>query len=128
MPSPYQPSTHDWRPGDRIASIAVNEPTYKTGLGTIQRIILNKAVVVWDDGKQSVERLQDLIYGGYDKSKVILKSEWYGDGYDGLYLSTNLQKQISDDFSKNTERIAVNRVLISGLPLDNIGNLVKWGV
>ena len=94
----------------------------------IQRIILNKAVVVWDDRKQSVERLQDLIYGGYDESKVILKSEWYGDGYDGLYLSTNLQKQISDDFSKNTERIAVNRFLISGLPLDNIGNLVKWGV
>ena len=72
MPNQYQPSVHDWRPGDRIASIAVKEPTAKTGLGTVQRVVLDKAIVVWDDGKQSQERLQDLIYGGNDSSKIIL--------------------------------------------------------
>ena len=65
------PVIHDWRPGDRVASIAVREPLAQTGLGTIQRVILDKAVVLWDDGEQSMERLPDLIIGGFDKSKIV---------------------------------------------------------
>ena len=65
------PFTHDWRPGDRIASIAVRESVAETGLGTIQRVVLEKAIVLWDDGEQSEERLQDLIVAGYDKSKIV---------------------------------------------------------
>ena len=41
------PFTHDWRPGDRIASIAVRESVAETGLGTIQRVVLEKAIVLW---------------------------------------------------------------------------------
>lgn len=108
-----KPPVHDWRPGDRIASIAVREPTFKTGLGTIQKIILDKAIVVWDDGKQSEERLQDLIYGGHDPSKILLKSE-------------SVEAQIREELTSTSERVAVNRALIAGFPLDTIGNMVKW--
>jgi len=117
--------SRDWRPGDRIASIAVQEPTYKTGLGTVQRITLNQAIVVWDDGKQSIERLQDLIYAGTDNSKIVLKSDWYGDSYVGTD-DKSLQRQIKSDLEQTSERVKVNQTLLAGLPLDTIGNLVKW--
>ena len=113
LPNQYQPSVHDWRPGDRIASIAVKEPTAKTGLGTVQRVILDKAIVVWDDGKQSQERLQDLIYGGNDSSKIVLDAE-------------SVEQQIRDELKSTSERVAVNRTLIAGFPIDTIGNLVRW--
>lgn len=113
LPNQYQPSVHDWRPGDRIASIAVSEPVSKTGLGTVQRVILDKAIVVWDDGKQSVERLQDLIYGGNDPSKIVLKGE-------------SVEQQIREELKSTSERVAVNRTLIAGFPIDTIGNLVRW--
>ena len=62
---------HDWRVGDRVASIAVRESVGTTGLGTIQRILLTKAIIVWDDGLQSEERLKDLILAGFNSSKVL---------------------------------------------------------
>ena len=129
------PFTHDWRPGDRIASIAVRESFAETGLGTIQRVMLNKAVVLWDDGEQSEERLQDLIIAGYDKSKIVSKSadtfghqnmdldfknNWWGG-------TINLEEDVSSELALN-DRLVVNQALISGIPLD-IDNLkgLKWG-
>ena len=106
---------HDWRPGDRIASIAVSEPTAETGLGTIQRVILDRVIVVWDDGKQSTERIQDLIYGGYDKDKIILKSEsWWG------------EEKTDVEFA-HIQSLNVNRSLIAGFPLDITGTGINWG-
>ena len=126
------PFTHDWRPGDRIASIAVRESVAETGLGTIQRVVLEKAIVLWDDGEQSEERLQDLIIAGYDKSKIV-KSE-YGQQGSKITLdnnwwgtSINLEEDISSELALN-DRLVVNQALISGVPLsiDNIKGL-KWG-
>ena len=68
------PFTHDWRPGDRVASIAVREAVADTGLGTVQRVLLERAIVLWDDGEQSEERLKDLIIAGFDSSKIVKKS------------------------------------------------------
>ena len=113
MPNQYQPSVHDWRPGDRIASIAVKEPTAKTGLGTVEIGVLYKAIVVWGDRKKSQERLQDLIYVGNELSKIILDAE-------------SVEQQIRDELKSTSERVAVNRTLIAGFPIDTIGNLVRW--
>ena len=66
------PFTHDWRPGDRVVSIAVRESVAETGLGTIQRVLLDRAIILWDDGEQSEERLQDLIIAGFNPSKIVL--------------------------------------------------------
>ena len=127
------PFTHDWRPGDRIASIAVRESVAETGLGTIQRVMLDKAIVLWDDGEQSEERLQDLIIAGYDKSKIVKESE-YGQQGSKITLdnnwwgtSINLEEDISSELALN-DRLVVNQALISGVPLsiDNIKGL-RWG-
>lgn len=127
------PFTHDWRPGDRIASIAVRESVADTGLGTIQRVLLDKAIVLWDDGEQSEERLQDLIIAGYDESKIVKESE-YGQQGSKITLdnnwwgtSINLKEDISSELALN-DRLVVNQALISGVPLsiDNIKGL-KWG-
>ena len=127
------PFTHDWRPGDRIASIAVRESVAETGLGTIQRVVLEKAIVLWDDGEQSEERLQDLIVAGYDKSKIVKEAE-YGQQGSKITLdnnwwgtSINLEEDISSELALN-DRLVVNQALISGVPLsiDNIKGL-KWG-
>ena len=127
------PFTHDWRPGDRIASIAVRESVAETGLGTIQRVMLDKAIVLWDDGEQSEERLQDLIVAGYDSSKIVKESE-YGQQSSKITLdnnwwgtSINLEEDISSELALN-DRLVVNQALISGVPLsiDNIKGL-KWG-
>ena len=128
------PFTHDWRPGDRIASIAVRESVAETGLGTIQRVILDKAIVLWDDGEQSEERLQDLIIAGYDSSKIIKKADTFGHqdmdlNFDDNWWggAINLEEDISSELAIN-ERLVVNQMLISGVPLsiDNIKGL-KWG-
>ena len=127
------PFTHDWRPGDRIASIAVRESVAETGLGTIQRVMLDKAIVLWDDGEQSEERLQDLIVAGYDSSKIVKEAE-YGQQGSKITLdnnwwgtSINLEEDISSELALN-DRLVVNQALISGVPLsiDNIKGL-KWG-
>ena len=127
------PFTHDWRPGDRIASIAVRESVAETGLGTIQRVMLDKAIVLWDDGEQSEERLQDLIVAGYDSSKIVKEAE-YGQQGSKITLdnnwwgtSINLEEDISSELALN-DRLVVNQALISGVPLsiDNIKGL-RWG-
>jgi len=69
------PFTHDWRPGDRVVSIAVRESVADTGLGTIQRVLLDRAIVLWDDGEQSEERLKDLIIAGFNEAKLVKKSD-----------------------------------------------------
>ena len=127
------PFTHDWRPGDRIASIAVRESVAETGLGTIQRVVLEKAIVLWDDGEQSEERLQDLIVAGYDSSKIVKEAEYGQEGskitLDNNWWGTsiNLEEDISSELALN-DRLVVNQALISGVPLsiDNIKGL-KWG-
>jgi len=126
---PLPPQVHDWQPGDRIASIAVSEPTAKTGLGTVQRVIMDRVIVVWDDGKQSVERIQDLIYGGYDKSKIILKAEsWWDEGKITANVElSHIDSQIKTEISAAKERIKVNRNLIAGFPLDVVGTGINWG-
>ena len=128
------PFTHDWRPVDRIASIAVRESVAETGLGTIQRVVLDKAIVLWDDGEQSEERLQDLIIAGYDSSKIIKKADTFGHqdmdlNFDDNWWggAINLEEDISSELALN-DRLVVNQMLISGVPLsiDNIKGL-KWG-
>ena len=128
------PFTHDWRRGDRIASIAVRESVAETGLGTIQRVVLDKAIVLWDDGEQSEERLQDLIIAGYDSSKIIKKADTFGHqdmdlNFDDNWWggAINLEEDISSELALN-DRLVVNQMLISGVPLsiDNIKGL-KWG-
>ena len=128
---------HDWRPGDRVATITVSLSTAKTGLGTIQRVILDKAIVVWDDGKQSTERLIDLILAGHDSSKVILESDsvfgqsdsdWWGD--DVILSDVNLEllnAKYQNELKAHDERIQVNKALISGLPLIASNTGIKWG-
>ena len=128
------PFTHDWRPGDRVASIAVREAVADTGLGTVQRVLLERAIILWDDGEQSEERLKDLIIAGFDSSKIVKKAETFGhqdmdlDFTDNWWGDAiNLEEDISSELAIN-ERIVVNQMLISGVPLD-IDNLkgLKWG-
>lgn len=104
--------THDWRIGDRVSSIAVRESVAKTGLGTIQKIILDKALIVWDDGYQSEEYLKHLILAGFDESKV---------------LSAEFTGNITDSLNPLQERTAVNAILLSGLPLTLTNTGVLWG-
>lgn len=111
-----QPITHDWRVGDRVASIAVRESVGKTGLGTIQRILLTKAIVVWDDGMQSEERLQDLILAGFNSAKV-LESET-------VSMLGNITNE--GNLTAIKERAEINRKLISGLPL-TLEDGISWG-
>lgn len=110
------PMTHDWRVGDRVASIAVRESISKTGLGTIQRILLTKAIIVWDDGMQSEERLQDLILAGFNEKKV---------------LESEITTMMGNITNENTiiatkERTDINKKLISGLPID-LEDGISWG-
>ena len=123
------PFTHDWRPGDRIASIAVRESLAETGLGTIQRVLLERAVILWDDGEQSEERLKDLIIAGFDESKIIKSAEQFGHrGGKSWWSGTpNLLEDTSSEIAIN-ERLIINNMLISGIPLsiDNVQGL-KWG-
>jgi len=77
------PFTHDWRPGDRVVSIAVRESVADTGLGTIQRVLLDRAIVLWDDGEQSEERLKDLIIAGFNEAKLVKKSDTHIFGHRG---------------------------------------------
>jgi len=109
------PIIHDWRVGDRVASIAVRESVGKTGLGTIQRILLTKAIVVWDDGLQSEERLQDLILAGFNSSKV-LESE-----------TLTILGNITSELNLPKERTAINKSLILGIPL-KIEDGIQWGI
>lgn len=127
------PFTHDWRPGDRVASIAVREAVADTGLGTIQRVLLERAIILWDDGEQSEERLKDLIIAGYDKTKI-LKAEYGHQDASSLSHednwwggSINLEEDISSELALQ-DRLLVNQMLITGVPLD-IDNLkgLKWG-
>ena len=126
MPDPF---THDWRPGDRIVSIAVRESVADTGLGTIQRVLLDKAVVLWDDGEQSEERLKDLIIAGFDESKLVKHADNFGHrGQDELWTGhSNLEEDISSELALN-DRLIINSMLISGIPLtiDKAKGL-KWG-
>ena len=128
------PFTHDWRPGDRVASIAVREAVADTGLGTVQRVLLERAIVLWDDGEQSEERLKDLIIAGFDSSKIVKKAETFGhqdmdlDFTDNWWGGAiNLEEDISSELALN-DRLVVNQALITGVPLsiDNIKGL-KWG-
>ena len=128
------PFTHDWRPGDRVASIAGREAVADTGLGTVQRVLLERAIILWDDGEQSEERLKDLIIAGFDSSKIVSKKAEYGHQDMDLDFKENwwggginLEEDISSELAIN-ERIVVNQMLISGVPLD-IDNLkgLKWG-
>lgn len=116
---------HDWRPGDRVVSIARNSPSSQIGIGIIQRTILDKAVIIWEDGSQTTERLIDLIFAGFDTNKDIKKAEsvfgqsqgsWWGD--DIILNETNLplinsklQREIEDE----QEQVAINRSLLSGV-------------
>ena len=126
--------THDWRPGDRVVSIAVRESVADTGLGTIQRVLLTKAIILWDDGEQSEERLQDLIIAGYNEAKIVKKSDVYGhqskdlDFDDSWWGGTiNLHEDISSEMAIN-ERLIINKMMIAGIPLsiDRVKGL-KWG-
>ena len=106
---------HDWRVGDRVASIAVRESVGTTGLGTIQRILLTKAIIVWDDGLQSEERLKDLILAGFNSSKV-LESE-----------TLTMLGNITNELGNPKERTAINKSLILGIPL-KIEDGIQWGI
>ena len=128
------PFTHDWRPGDRVVSIAVRESVADTGLGTIQRVLLDRAIILWDDGEQSEERLKDLIIAGYNESKIVKQADTYGHQSKDLDFNKNwwggainLEEDISSELALN-DRLAVNQALITGVPLsiDNIKGL-KWG-
>ena len=112
----------------------MRESVAETGLGTIQRVVLDKAIVLWDDGEQSEERLQDLIIAGYDSSKIIKKADTFGHqdmdlNFDDNWWggAINLEEDISSELALN-DRLVVNQMLISGVPLsiDNIKGL-KWG-
>tara|TARA_R110000851_G_scaffold3604_2_gene14782 strand:- start:1689 stop:2096 length:408 start_codon:yes stop_codon:yes gene_type:complete len=121
------PFTHDWRPGDRVASIAVRQSVAETGLGTIQRVLLERAIVLWDDGEHSEERLQDLIIAGYDGSKVIKSAETFGQRGGETWWTGHfsLVEDPSSQVAIN-ERIKINQMLITGLPLD-IDKGLNWG-
>ena len=124
------PFTHDWRPGDRVVSIAVRESVADTGLGTIQRVLLERAIVLWDDGEQSEERLKDLIIAGFNESKIVKKADsifghrgqkewWTG--------HSNLEEDISSELAMN-DRLIINSMFISGIPLSiATAKGLKWG-
>ena len=124
------PFTHDWRPGDRVVSIAVRESVADTGLGTIQRVLLDRAIILWDDGEQSEERLKDLIIGGFDSSKNVFATEdqfghrgqkewWTG--------TTNLVEDVSSEIALS-DRLIINTMMISGIPLSiDKAKGLKWG-
>lgn len=109
-------SLHDWRPGDRVASIAVRESIGVTGLGTIQRVILEKAIVLWDDGTQSEERLKDLILAGFNESKVVKESE--------IVTANGNIIPTTDLISARTK---VSNLMLSGLPLTLTSTGINWG-
>ena len=124
------PFTHDWRPGDRVVSIAVRESVADTGLGTIQRVLLDRTIVLWDDGEQSEERLKDLIIAGFDSSKIVFATEdqfghrgqkewWTG--------SPVISQDITSEIALN-ERLIINNMMISGIPL-SIDRMkgIAWG-
>ena len=123
------PFTHDWRPGDRVVSIAARESVADTGLGTIQRVLLDKAILLWDDGEQSEERLQDLIIAGFDKEKIVKHADQFGHrgGDDWWAGHPNLEEDKSSEIALN-ERLIINNMMISGIPLtiDRMSGL-KWG-
>jgi len=125
------PFTHDWRPGDRVVSIAVRQSVAETGLGTIQRVLLDRAILLWDDGEQSEERLQDLIIAGYDKSKIVGYSAEDQFGHRGQKdwwtAHPNVKEDISSELASQ-ERLIINKMLITGIPLDidKVQGL-KWG-
>ena len=123
------PFTHDWRPGDRVVWIWVRGYVAPTGLCNKQRVLLERAIVLWDDGEQSEERLKDLIIAGFNEEKIIKKSEAFGhrgqkDWFQGHY---HLREDISSELAIN-ERLIINNMMISGIPLDidNVQGL-KWG-
>jgi len=123
--------THDWRPGDRVVSIAVRESVADTGLGTIQRVLLDRAIVLWDDGEQSEERLKDLIIAGFNESKIVRFSAEDQFGHRGQKEwwtgTSNLVEDISSEIALS-DRLIINNMMISGIPLsiDNAKGL-KWG-
>ncbi len=125
------PFTHDWRPGDRVVSIAVRESVADTGLGTIQRVLLTKAIILWDDGEQSEERLKDLIIAGFNESKLVKKSDEHIFGHRGQKEwwsgHSNLEEDMSSELALN-DRLIINSMMISGIPLtiDKAKGL-KWG-
>tara|TARA_R110000824_G_scaffold154469_2_gene326575 strand:+ start:641 stop:1015 length:375 start_codon:yes stop_codon:yes gene_type:complete len=116
---------HDWRPGDRVVSIARNTPTSPIGVGILQRTILDKAIILWDDGSQTTERLIDLIFAGFDTNKDIKDAEsvfgqsqgsWWGD--DIILSETNLpliDAKLQREIQEQQEQIAITRSLLSGV-------------
>lgn len=125
------PFTHDWRPGDRVVSIAVRESVAETGLGTIQRVLLDRAIILWDDGEQSEERLQDLIIAGFNPSKIVFSadSQFGHRGQKEWWTGSSVKdtQDISSEVAIN-ERLIINQMMISGLPL-SIDNMkgISWG-
>jgi len=125
------PFTHDWRPGDRVVSIAVRESVADTGLGTIQRVLLDRTIVLWDDGEQSEERLKDLIIAGFDSSKIVGFSAEDQFGHRGQKEwwtgTTNLVEDISSEIALS-DRLIINNMMISGIPLSiDKAKGLKWG-
>jgi hypothetical protein len=123
------PFTHDWRPGDRVVSIAVRESVAETGLGTIQRVLLDRAIVLWDDGEQSEERLQDLIIAGFNEEKIVKHADQFGHRGQTHWFTghSNLNEDVSSELALN-ERLIINKMMISGIPItiDSVKGL-KWG-
>ena len=92
-------------------------------------ILLERAIVLWDDGEHSEERLQDLIIAGYDGSKVIKSAETFGQRGGETWWTGHfsLVEDPSSQVAIN-ERIKINQMLITGIPLDidNVKGL-NWG-
>jgi len=116
---------HDWRPGDRVVSIARNSPSSPIGIGILQRTILDKAIILWDDGSQTTERLIDLIFAGFDTDTDIKNADsvfgqsqgsWWGD--DVILSKTNLtliNAKLQREIEEQQEQVAINRSLLSGV-------------
>jgi hypothetical protein len=114
---------HDWRPGDRVVSIARNSPSSPIGIGILQRTILDKAIILWDDGSQTTERLIDLIFAGFDTDIKNADSafgqsqgSWWGD--DIILSETNLpliNAKLQREIEEQQEQVAINRSLLSGV-------------
>ena len=114
-----------------MVSIAVRESVADTGLGTIQRVLLDRAVVLWDDGEQSEERLKDLIIAGFNEEKIVKKTEEHIFGHRGQkeWWSgySHLKEDISSELAMN-DRLIINSMLISGIPLSiDKAKGLKWG-
>jgi|TARA_Y100000310_G_scaffold92011_1_gene89560 hypothetical protein len=124
------PFTHDWRPGDRVVSIAVRESVADTGLGTIQRVLLDRAIILWDDGEQSEERLKDLIIAGFNEEKIVFSADQFGHRGQKEWWTGSSVKDVQDISSEIAinERLIINNMMISGIPLsiDRVKGL-KWG-